>query len=275
MKKTPSLDELQNEIEQLIISDQLILPTLPEIALRVREACANPDATLQSLADILKEDPSLTARIIKIANSPIMRSAIKVDNLMQAITRLGLNYVQNVTTGLAMEQIFQATNELIDQKLCETWAHSKLVSATATIIAKHYTHLPVDKVTLAGLVHQIGVLPILTYLENNDIVITDKSMLEQLIQALHPQLGTLILQIWRFPSDIVNVPVEYRQYTRKTATNKPDYADVITVANILNTTQSPQPEATAYQRLKLEADFSFAKNPELVEELRLIQSTDH
>ena len=85
-------EKVQQELLRAIDNDELVLPTLPEVALRVREAAENPDISIQDLAKVIGNDAALTARIIKVVNSPLLRTNKEINDLQMAISRLGINY---------------------------------------------------------------------------------------------------------------------------------------------------------------------------------------
>lgn len=195
------ISKLKNDIE----NNQLKLPTQPEIAVRIREIEEDPDISAEKVAGIITLDPGLSARLIKIANSPLMRGKVHVDSLQNAINRLGLQFVCNTVIGLAMEQIFQATHEAVDKWMYDVWKESTEVAAYAYVLAKHYAKLPPDVASLAGLMHRIGILPILTYAQDNDELLDDAELLAKLIMENHFEIGKSILKSWEFPEEIINI----------------------------------------------------------------------
>lgn len=227
-----SIEEVTlQEINELIDNDRLVLPTLPEVALRARETAEDPDASAGDLAKVINNDAAMTARIIKVANSPIMRGSREIEDVQMAIARLGIACISNLVTGLAMEQMFQATSDLIDKTMRQSWHHSTEVAGIANVICKHYTKLKPDQATLAGLVHEIGVLPILTYAEESNRL-TDPITLQKVIHSIHPKVGVKILESWDFPKELIEVPACYRKFNRDTGSDKPDYVDIVMVANL-------------------------------------------
>jgi HD-like signal output (HDOD) protein len=233
------IEQIRSELLQAIESDQMVLPTLPEVALRVREAASDPDVDIGSLTKVIQNDAALTARIIKVANSPLLRASRAIEDLKMAVGRLGINYTSNLATSLAMQQMFQATSDLIDQRMRDTWTHSTEVAGIAHVLARHYTRLKPDQATLAGIVHKIGVLPILTYAEDNRRLLRDPAALDALIDNLHPLIGRKILETWDFPAELVTVPEGHLDFAR--ALDKPDYADVVMVANLQSYIGSDHP----------------------------------
>lgn len=222
------VDQIQEELLQAIEDDALILPTLPEVAIRVREAAENPNIGTHALSRVISNDAALSARLIKVVNSPLLRGNREINDLQAAIDRLGINYTCSLAIGLAMEQMFQATHEAVDAKLREVWVRSTEIAAISQVLCRHFTRLQPDQATLAGLVHQIGVLPILTYAEEHDLLLSDAVSLNHVIERLHPQLGERILRAWEFPETIACVPGQMHDFTRDSPAV--DYVDIVQVA---------------------------------------------
>lgn len=224
------IEQVRTELLRAIDSDQLVLPTLPEVALRIREKAADPDVDVSTLSRVIQDDTAMSARIVKVANSPLLRASRPIEDLKGAVTRLGITYTSNVATSMAMQQMFQATSDAIDQRMREAWSRSSEVAGIAYALARHYTRLKPDQATLAGIVHRIGALPILTYAEENRRLLKDLGMLDTLIEELHPAIGRRILERWGFPQELVMVPEGHLDFWRQVP--KVDYADVILVANL-------------------------------------------
>ena len=87
-----------------INNDTLVLPTLPEVAVKVRQAADEPEVNLMQMVDVISQDPALAARMIKVANSAFMGRSVKVKTLNHAVTRIGLRQIKNIATAKAMEQ---------------------------------------------------------------------------------------------------------------------------------------------------------------------------
>ena len=266
-------ESVLQELLTLIDNDELVLPTLPEVALKARETAEDPNASAGDLAKVINNDAAMTARIIKVANSPIMRGAREVQDVQMAIARLGMACISNLVTGLAMEQMFQATSDLIDKTMRKSWKHSTEVAGIANVLCRHYTKLKPDQATLAGLVHNIGILPILTYAEDQN-KLNDPITLERVIDKIHPQVGTRILQSWEFPQELILVPGNYLNFKRDTGREKPDYADIVMVANLQSYIGSDHPlttfdwsTVTAFNRLGLDPNVEDAEGEDLSDEM--------
>ena len=232
-------EKVQAELIQAIDNDVLVLPTLPEVALKVREAVDDPNISIPALSKVIGNDAALTARIIKVVNSPLLRTSKEITDLQAAISRLGMNYTCNLATGLAMEQMFQATSDVVDRKMREVWNKSTEIAGICHVLCKHYTRLAPDQAALAGLVHMIGVLPILTYAEEHSELLADSISLNHVIEKIHPIIGDRILRAWDFPEQIACIPSQYLDFQRNSA--KVDYVDIVQVATLQSYLGSQHP----------------------------------
>lgn len=253
------VEEVSKEIISLIKNDQIVLPTLPEVALRVRDVAEDPESDLSSLEKIISSDTALSARIVKVANSPIFRAAQEIKDMKMALGRLGMSYTANIAVGLAMEQMFQATSSIVDTRMREVWQTSSEIAGVCHILCRHRTKLRPDQATLGGLIHQIGKLPILSFAEEHPSLLKDSLSLDRVIKTIHPIIGRAILRKWDFPKELQSIPVDHLKFDRDIP--EPDYSDLVTVA-MLQTQMDGDGEfadidytnVSAFKRLGLEAD---------------------
>lgn len=225
-------DHLMQTVRESIAQDRLPLPTLPEVALRIQRLARDEDVTAARLATEISRDPATAARLLKIANSASQRSRRGVDNLQMAIARIGMNLSCSIAIGLTVAQLFRARTPLIDQRLRATWTRSQEVAAMAQILAAHCTVLKPELAMLAGLVHEIGVLPVLRIADEQfPDVAQDTEALERVLAQLHPRTGALVLRMWNFPAEIADVPMQSADLLRR-HDGPADYGDVISVARL-------------------------------------------
>lgn len=258
------LETVANELIDKIKNDTLVLPSLPEVCLRVRDVAEDIESSIPDLAKIISQDAALSARIIKVANSPLVRTPSEVTDLITAVSRLGINFTSNLAMGLAMEQMFQATSDVVDKRMRKVWSQSAEVASICHVLAMHYTKLQPDQAMLGGLIHKIGALPVLAYAEDNNALLNDGFALDKLIDKLHPIIGTYILKAWKFPKDLLNVPGQYLKFDRDIP--KVDYADLVTVAVLQSVADTEHPFAKldwstikAFDRVGLAPDVDMAE----------------
>ena len=199
-----------------INNDTLVLPTLPAIALEVRKAADDPDINLNQMGSVIEKDPSLSARMIRIANSAYMGRSVKVNSVSQAVTRIGLSKIKSIATALAMEQLFVSKNDVVSQYMEREWINTVAVVGNAMSALQLYSdrtrhrELSMDIMTLAALVHNIGVLPILTEAERHEEVFANPTFLEVAIEKLSGQIGSNIMQKWGFGPEFSNIAENWR-----------------------------------------------------------------
>src|SRR5471032_2852535 len=223
-------EKVQRDLVKAIDNDDLVLPTLPEVALKIRKAAEDPEISVSTLSKVIGGDTALSARLIKVVNSPLLRASHEVTDLHTAITRLGVNYSSNLAIGLVMEQIFNARSDVVERKMREVWRKSLEIAGVSYALCRKYTQLKPDQAALGGLVHQIGVLPILTYAEDHNELLSDPVSLNHVIDRIHPLLGDKLLRVWDFPEKLVKVPGQYLDFKRQS--DQVDYVDLVQVASL-------------------------------------------
>ncbi len=243
-----------------LMSDRLELPSMPNIALRVRDAVTEREAGAAELAKILQTDPAVAARVIQAANSAVYSGQPQVDSLQPAITRLGLIVTREVVTAVALRGVFRSKNPTLNKRMEELWMHSSLVAAIAQVTARRLEAFEPERGLLAGLVHDIGVIPMVTNAAHYPELIRDPGLLEATIQQYRGEVGTMILRRWNFHEDVIQVPLWAEDWDRYKEDTSPDYGDLIVVAQLQALSSDPGGSASpaftdtpAYVRLGLEA----------------------
>ncbi len=221
------LDQLLEDLE----NDKLVLPTLPEVALKVRDTLEDENSSLMDVAKIITSDAALSARMIQVSNSPLLRASSPIETVEAAVTRMGGNMIRNLVTSMVMEQMFQATSDVTDRRLRKIWEHSTEVAAISHALTSEFTKLQPDQALLAGLVHDIGALPILSRAEDYPELLDDEASLDRIITSVHTTIGAEILRKWNFPEELVNVAADHEDL-KYNSENGPDYVDVVIVANL-------------------------------------------
>ena len=270
-------DVFVNELLEDLESGQLQLPTLPEVALRVREVVDDENANAGQIAEIIAQDAALSARLIQVGNSPLYRGRQEIDRLPMVIARLGNKLVRNLVTSQVMKQMFQATNDIIDQRLRAVWEHSVQVAAIARALAGQCPGVLPDQAMLAGLIHDIGTLPILYRAEERDELLDTPELLDQLIARLHTRIGGAILKHWKFPDALVAVAAEHEDLNRS-HDGPADLVDVVQVANLQSHIdnnhvlgQADWTRISSFHRLGLDVDVHEIELTDVAEEIDHVQ----
>jgi HD-like signal output (HDOD) protein len=224
-------DDLAAQIRADIDNNSIQLPTLPEVALRVRDAVESESTNAAEVAAMVGNDAALSARLLQVANSPLYRGRVEIDSIQQAVTRLGLRMVRSLVVSLAMKQIFQATSDALDREFRAVWDDSLQVAAISRVLAGNVPELENEQAMLGGLIHNIGALPILTKVDDILGFDADHATIQALISDLAPEIGARILEHWNFAESLANIPTAAYDLGYNPGP-VPTYADIVLVARL-------------------------------------------
>ncbi|MCW8887624.1 MAG: HDOD domain-containing protein [Gammaproteobacteria bacterium] len=227
------------EVIEELKKGTLKLPTLPDVAMKVRQAIDDENSNSNDIANVISSDPALSARLILMANSAMMRGQNDIEDLKQVVNRLGLKMIRDLVTSIVVKQMFVSNSPITEKRLRDSWEHSTSVAAICHVLATQYTKLQPEQAMLAGLVHDIGALPIITKAEKYPELLQDAALLDKIIFKLHTSLGRIILTAWGFPAELIQVASEHENLERDSATV--DLVDIVTVANLQSYVGSDHP----------------------------------
>lgn len=212
-------------------ADRLAVPSLPEVALRIKKAVENEGANVSRIAKIVSADPAITAKLIKVANGPLYRGNSTIDNCQAAIVRLGMNATKQLVIGFALRDLFRLSQPELKRRVQETWRHSTEVGAISMVLARLTDHLEPEQALLAGLLHDIGVVPILSHLQNDAALLADPAALDRAVLELRGEIGAMILQRWGFQPALVRAARMADEWHYDSG-GRAEYADLVILAQL-------------------------------------------
>ena len=223
---------IQTRIEALLEQGRLKPPGLPDIALRVRRAVQDENIEIADLARLIQTDIPLMGRLIQVVNSPLYRGDSEIDNLHAAITRLGLDVTRNLVLSFSLRRSFTSKRARLNRVAKENWKHSVKVAAIAFVLARVTPRLDPEQALLGGLVHNVGILPVLAYAERDLDLIRDTELFQSLVQQPQTRLTALVLKQWRFESEFID-QVRQMGLSDRYGPAVAELADVVIVARLL------------------------------------------
>ncbi len=238
------------------------LPSFPDVAVRVRRALADETSTVDQVVRIVGSEPALAARLLKMSNSAMLnRSGKQVTDLRTAVNRMGHNMVRSAAISFAMAQIRSASKlKGLEQFLDDLWEASTHVAALSFVLAAKLTKLNPDEAMLAGLLHGIGKLYIVTRAEKHPMLFMHPQVMNDVIRDWHAAIGKAILENWEFPESMSEA-ISVQDDLSRESDNLPDLSDVIAAAILMASFASdPAGLAVAMQdspvidRLRLRAE---------------------
>jgi HD-like signal output (HDOD) protein len=214
---------------ELLIKDVKEIAPLPKAYLRIRELVNDPDSSIDDLTKVIVNDPGLTARILRIANSAYVGLAVKVDTIGRAVQVLGLNQVHDLAlASAAVGSLVKIQSKALD--IYDFWRRSIYCAVIARTMAKRCGIRNAERLFVAGLLHEIGNLMIAfkeppLYSEMRDTAIRRRVPMAQVqrdqIGYDYATASAELLKLWQLPENLYE-PV--RRHTRALAECPPALA---------------------------------------------------
>jgi len=224
---------------QQLISEVEGLFSLPDVYLRVRESINNPKSSIDDVALIINQDPNISGRILKIANSSFFGFATEINTVTRAMTIMGLAQIHDLVLATSAVKAFKGiSSDLINMK--DFWLHSVFCAAIARLLARKCNVIDSERLFVCGILHDLGHLVIYAKCptqaskvllrakqENCPIVLLEK----EILGFDYAEVGGELLKSWKLPSSLYET-VANHVYLKRDEPFSLDSA-IIHIANIL------------------------------------------
>ncbi len=193
-------DQLQN-----IIMTTRDLPAMPQVASKVLELSSDPNTSAEQLQQIISDDPAMTGRILKIANSAMYSCSRKVKTLTEAIVMLGFNSIRSLVVTSAARNLYNTRKVTTGLKERLLWEHSVGAAFACRLLVQERIPNLAEEAFLAGLMHDIGKLVLnlrvpeqfdeivqLVYNDNRSFHLTEK----EILGFDHAEVGARLVNKW-------------------------------------------------------------------------------
>ncbi|MGC8719648.1 MAG: HDOD domain-containing protein [Thermodesulforhabdaceae bacterium] len=184
------------------------LPTIPYTAQAVLQKLSDPDATAKEIEEIILRDPSLAARILKLANSAFYARARTVKTVSEATAVIGFNTLKSLVMASSVREMFKVFG-LVEKLL---WEHSVAVGFISRFLSSRLLLRDSEEFFIAGLLHDIGKIILQIKVPNRMVRVIeelydgerdDSTTLEMKIFGFtHAHVGQLVARKWLFSEDI-------------------------------------------------------------------------
>ena len=202
---------------QTFESRQVSLPTLPSVALKLREALRAKDLNLEAAAKIVQIDPVTTAKLIQVANSPLYFASKRIATCHSAMVRLGLDATLNLIVSIGLRGLFRSKNAHINRLMSDIWQKSVQVSVLASMLARELGTIEPDHALLAGLTYRIGAIPFLSFVDHLPRENYTAEEIDAAIPLLAGPVGKLVLTEWDFAEEYLDLPLLAEDWFAETA----------------------------------------------------------
>lgn len=195
-----------------LVTASLKIGTLPIVFHRLVEIINNPYASANDAAKVIATDPSLSAKLLRLVNSPFYGLPSRIDTISRAVTLVGTGQLAMLAMGAILVTSFKGIPiSLVSMK--SFWDHSIACGIAARLLAQEAALAQQERYFVAGLLHDIARLVIYTQLPNHTLYLLTEAKRRNIpVHALerdtlgftHEELGAEILRAWRCPAELVN-----------------------------------------------------------------------
>lgn len=216
------------------------LPSPPAIASRIIELSSSDTAGLSDVADVVSVDPALSAKLLRMANSPLYTKLRKIENLRQAITLFGLDGTLNIALSFSLvSNSVKSKSSGLNYDLY--WKRSLASAILCQNIAQHLGETSKDSSFLAGLLQDIGMLALdkavpslYRPLNKNNFKHDDVCRIElDSLDADHSVVGAWLLNEWHLPNHLIE-PIQCSHcYIHEEETANTNLAKAVACASLL------------------------------------------
>lgn len=187
------------------------LKSLPHVAIRVTQLVNSESSSMQEFEDIIKLDPVLVVRMLKLVNSPFFGLINKVESVSKAVVYIGMQNLRNLVAIEALRDLFKDETGLGFSRK-QLWHHSATVAILCQMIAKRIFGLVGEDEFLAGIIHDVGLIvedqlvgaelrkACMLYSEG-DKILTDYE--SEVIETHHGKVGGLLAFEWNMQEEVL------------------------------------------------------------------------
>ena len=231
MHESEAEGQLYMEFHHALKAGKYELPVLPDIAVRIGRAIDDPNTNNEDIARLIQLDPALSTRVMSVVNSAALVGVMPLQSVQQAVARLGRRQVRNLVYSCIVKDLFNTESKILKQQMQELWRHSRQVAAISAVLARHTPGMDPDQALLAGLIHDIGAIPLLQTARANADLVDSPLVLERLISEMKAEVGRLTLKSWNFDDEMCDLAYRAEDWFR-IGTAVVDYVDIVLVAQL-------------------------------------------
>jgi HD-like signal output (HDOD) protein len=202
MSEEKGLLEIVNEF---LRSGKVELPAYDLTCQRIRQEIGKNDPNIKDIEKMIISDQALTAQVLRVANSAFYSGLKKISTVRDAMIRLGTNEIANIVTIISQGKNYQAKDPFVAGLMEKLWQHSVACAAGAQWLAQlaNLRNL-LNEAFLAGLLHDVGKLFLLTVIENLKVsgklnFPLNEDLVNQTLTDLHTESGHSLLKNWNLP----------------------------------------------------------------------------
>lgn len=226
------VESIEKTFVEDLNSNNFDLPSFPDVAMRIRKLLDDDSVSSKEVADAISVDPAIVVKLLKTCNSALYRSVNEITSCQEAVVRLGFETTRQLVNIFAMKELFNTKSPVLEARMSDLWSHSREVASIAYVLAEHTPKLNPEQAMLAGLIHDVGVIPVLQYVDRYPQFMHIERKLDEIIKGVKTRIGVELLSTWNFAEEFISVVENSENWTRDSHSDEADYADVVIVAQV-------------------------------------------
>lgn len=175
---------------------------------------------MKDFEDVIKMDPTLVVRLLRLVNSPYYGLAQKVDSIGRAVAFIGMKNLYNLAVTDAIKNIFTSSedqDQIYSRK--QLWMHCAAVSICSKVLAERIFGVNGDDAYLCGILHDFGIIveeqvagdDFIAIFDVYDFTATIDTFERQLLGTDHCEIGYLLTRDWEMPENIQHAIRDHHQ----------------------------------------------------------------
>ena len=192
-------------VQECLRTNNVQLPVFSETSQRLQQELHKDSPDLEGIENLITRDQSLTAQVLRTANSPFYRGLAKTATIRDSIVRLGLNEIFNLVLLASQRSNFRARDPFIKDLMDKLWQHSVACAVGARWIARQCNFRALqNEAFVAGLLHDLGkvlLLKVIDDLKSSGTLTAalNAGVIQQTLTDLHTECGYTLLTNWDLP----------------------------------------------------------------------------
>jgi HD-like signal output (HDOD) protein len=208
IKKTSQLITIEKAMKDL--------PSLPIVVMKIMQLTGDDNSRSEQVEQLIKNDQAISAKVLRVVNSPYFGMSGEISTLSQAVLVLGYDHIRNIVLSLGTDKVFTSQNEAVKQIHLQLWKHAIGTAATAEFIAikKGLDKKEAEFLFSCGLLTNIGALFFAgQYVKPYGMIFSKlpqenaplSYLEERSFGCNHADVAEILAQSWKFPEDLTSV----------------------------------------------------------------------
>lgn len=200
-----------NFLYEALSAQPIELPVFNPVALDLLHLLAEPNINYFDVINTIKEDEALSAKVLRMSNSPAYMGRVRCETIENSAIRLGTQQIANLAIAASHASLHSSDNPIVNDIMQDLWLHSHACALGCRSIATKTSHQSfADHAYMAGLLHDIGKLYLLKAMDRVSKdrmtgIRVEREMMLDIFSEMHVEFGCRVMDHWNIPEIYRNI----------------------------------------------------------------------